>query len=149
MTPYEQLRTRCNVLLPDRLKLEFGCEVRRDRVVDIINDVQGTGDADIWKYWTKRGHKFYSDAVRDGKVFHGALIGEGEWWEILGKPLTIEDVLRAMPPMYSMQIFQDGSGHAIYDGEDVDDGYFHFDLTKPLSDPANEPAVLAVLKLLS
>lgn len=94
---YDALRAKVNEMFPERLKLDIGVELYHDRFTDVINDAQGTGNGGVWKYWTRiKGYKFYDDQTKDGKAYHGALTHDGEWWEILGKPLTIADVLRAL-----------------------------------------------------
>lgn len=160
MTPYEQLRAKCNELLPDRLKLEFGCEVER------YNHLEETR---VWKDGFLRTEHVH-DGIRE--VFCGQFAEDialvridekiGAWmpfevprylardWKILGKPLTIEDVLRALRGLYSIA----GDGALLYVSrekyEHVRDEHSRvfFDLTKPLSAPENEAACTAVLTLL-
>lgn len=76
---YEALRSKINEMFPERLKLEFGCEVER-----------------FGKTTTVYAYFDALNAVRcvDGTKGDGFPVsGIGE---ILGKPLTVADVLRAL-----------------------------------------------------
>lgn len=140
MNPYEQLRTRINELLPDRRKLEFGCEVKNE--VGILERV-------LWS--DENTFKGYTKVKLDGTAVP---IMAAELQAILGKPLTIEDVLRALNKVTSryaitakgaLMVHNDGTGRWYYDL----DAQCIFDLSKPLSARENEEACGAVLKLLT
>lgn len=135
-TKYEQLRTRINELLPDRLRLEFGCEVETDK-----------GErATLISYAGEQDWSTYRDA--DGLIASDEHIGRPK--VILGTPLTIEDVLRALHIERSEHWAIEDSGTLVTQTSVEVEGAIdkRFDLTKPLSAPENEEACGAVLKLL-
>lgn len=87
MTPYEKLRARINELLPDRMTLGFGCEI--DTGNNIITLYADDG----------KGRLSFFD--REGDTMHGSLANLiGNHTEILGTPLTLADVLRAIDKVY-------------------------------------------------
>lgn len=139
MTPYEQLRTRISELLPDRLELAYGVEIDDHEMQERI----------VWLgKTTVSGDFFFIPSLCD--CGHDDLrIEDPSKCTILGKPLTIEDVLRALGDVgYANRV--DHIGDAYY--TDIDFGhdvhYATYALTKPLSAPENEAGCAAVLKLL-
>ncbi|MBR1146653.1 hypothetical protein [Bradyrhizobium sp. AUGA SZCCT0431] len=168
MTPYEQLRTRINELLPDRLRIQKGCE---------LEDQNSYADHELYMvaaqcgvcetHKTRRGCE-NSDGncnEHDGMliVHEGGLYDDygyirltitneeadnAQRWKILGKPLTIEDVLRAL----DLNSTDEGTYLSCSSNlmrVQIKNDVAIFDLTKPLSAPENEAACAAVLKLLT
>lgn len=109
-TPYEQLRTRINQLMPERPALGFGCEIR------IKNELRTPKINSV--YYTIKAGTVVKFVVKDDDP---CSCGEGYncaptyWWcineygvrfdiytkdedeyEILGTPLTVVDVLLAL-----------------------------------------------------
>ena len=148
---YEKLRSRINELLPDRLKLEFGCEVM----------VQAQGGSSVRDYeikvvvvdaWMHEGVGIAArlDPMQVIRITNGANYSDTQIRRSLGKPLTIEDVLRALKGEYL--ISNTGWLHEIEGSGPIARMHhtpIRFDLTKPLSAPENESACAAVLKLLT
>lgn len=86
-SPYEQLRTRINELLPDRLKLEFGCELRHLKsndwtrtVVEFVPKIprKETAFVRLADQRITEPDYFWEQTVRDE-------------YEILGKPIDYTD----------------------------------------------------------
>ena len=82
-TKKQELRELVNQKMPERVKLEFGCEVERtdSKRIQVI-DCEKSED----KQWR----------VSETAGFYGkyAFYSEDRWWDILGKPVTLQDVLR-------------------------------------------------------
>lgn len=101
MTPtqaQEIVTAACVAANPDIMKLEFGCNIYHSQYGKaIIKEVQGTGNGSTQKFYTNRSHKFYTDKVEGSKIYRDFSGGKenGEWWEILGRDLTLADVLLA------------------------------------------------------
>jgi hypothetical protein len=151
MTAYEQHRTRCNELLPDRIELKYGCEFRikdEDRIVTCLNAMV------MERAIGNEISRFASVVFMDDKGTAEGGFDRNEV-QIVGKPLTIEDVLRTILAIGSWAIMcPDGrllldrgkrSSHSV----PIHEMNAQFDLTKPLTAPENDAACAAVLKLLT
>lgn len=145
MTPYDLLRARINELLPGRLELKFGCEVK-------ARDAFGSGF-----HATKDPSGIFTAIMPDNT---GAWLfpdGRGgfcrekkdvlwKWHTVLGAPLTITDVLRALnTPGNYVRLEPDGWLRNIIGVGIIK---MPFNLTAPLSDSSNAAACEAVLALL-
>lgn len=154
---YNALRTRINELLPDRLKLEFGCEVRLH-----LEAWGEPHDAEYSSAHTDIGVVSRSQYLQCAQVFCDVLVEdlrgeldietyEGMSTEILGKPLAIEDVLRALDP-YGKYVIQANGVLGAWSGATYDTEVWNvvtnIKLRYSLSAPENEAACAAVLKLL-
>lgn len=144
MTNYELLRAERNRLFPEALKLEFGCEVRIDYnpVFNMVirNTICIVTDADT--------------RLRNGNLMlvtfdHAHLTFPAkDIKKILGKPLTIENVLMMV---YRHRVAY-GIPFAVYStgyctlGEEA---YTYFNLDHPLTHPDNDEACGKVLDLIS
>lgn len=154
MTPAQQLRTRINEILPDRVKLEFGCEV----VVDCGEYQQMTVVAKIGvcpKHKTRRGCE-NADCMEaesgvwvagggDGtKIYdepYSREVAEDKIKEILGKPLSYGDILRV--------IWALSEGSSLFNSVDTAlRPVAEFDLSKDPEAPENSDACAQLLTLL-
>ncbi len=95
MTTYEKIRSRCNEVLPERLELKEGCEVKTNK-------------------WSFK----YPDAILVGEVIGGNKrefcvacrrdrLFEDEIIEIFGTPVTLSDILRAYERGFSATVYDD------------------------------------------
>lgn len=141
---YEALRIRINELLPDRKKLEFGCEAI----------FKPDGEVVTYTHFNPHdGHDWALVKAPEGMIYIAPVRKQD--LEILGKPLTIEDVLRALrvvKPSYATLAWLEPTGFLKVKDKYEDElwrGVETFDLTKPLSAPENDAACGAVLKLLT
>ena len=97
MNKLQQLKAKIQELVPDIMKLKFGCEV-------IIQDEEFENKQEIGKF-IRLDDKDGKDIWADVAVNRMVLVSG--WWkykvlegmfvkEILGRPITLEDVLRAI-----------------------------------------------------
>lgn len=141
---YSALRERINELLPERLKLEFGVQVDRGAGEQVHEFIAGMfNDRIAIVRITEVGAWLPFEVPRD--LEHG--------WKILGKPIDLSDVLHALNNMLAIL---DGMGNLYILRPRLSDKHVKidqppvckFNLTLPLSDPANSSACGEVLKLL-
>lgn len=85
-TPYEQLRSRINVLLPERLELGFGCEV-------VLKDFEQLTWTVLYRYDLSTRDML---KVIGNETCHQRDTHIKEVSSILGLPLTLADVLRVI-----------------------------------------------------
>jgi hypothetical protein len=139
MTNYETLRKQVyDILYPDGIPLEVGCELLEKDSNPIVTYIgrkkyDGTVEVINWTCWETR------EEIESR-------------YTILGKPLSLSDVLRAMDKkdVEDAPLFSTEGQLMYYDPETGSmrlSGVF-IDLTKPLSDPANDEACLAISTLL-
>jgi len=132
---YEALRSKINEMFPERLKLELGCEVV------LHNEARPLPTAIV--AWQLQDRKCHYEGLRDNGIIATFCLDEIK--EILGTPLTIADVLRALGSEYLI----DGSGDLQkYDLLDGRKTLATFTLSLHLSAPDNASACAAVLRLL-
>lgn len=154
-TNYEQLRTRINELLPDRLELGIGTEISlpdstplRILLWDAVSEV--AGNTPVLVHYAETCSRIESGSIskQDGVAI------KLEGWQdilpviVLGEPLTIEDVLRALHKTRPVGNEWTVSDNGYLRMEENYEQHADFDLTKPLSAPENEEACGAVLELL-
>lgn len=93
MTPYETLRGKINALLPERLTLGFGCEVKTSHELNGAYIQIAPGECTTHCCINdKRPHVVYQSNHCTASVH----LDEKDITEILGPPLTLADILRAM-----------------------------------------------------
>lgn len=95
MNKLQFIREKCIDANPEIVELKFGCELYHHNYHKNakIYEVRATGNGDIVRYDTDKGHSFYSDEVAEGKIGRNGL---KEIWIIIGRPITLSDVLLAM-----------------------------------------------------
>lgn len=142
MTPYDLLRDKCNELLPERLELKFGCEIRIHH-----DDDSQSGPLPLIRTWKKYSTVWFEYFLSDAPSSFGfdeKYIGQRV--EILGPELTITDVLRALHRAYPLNDYYVTTNGTLYkQSSKMLAGFF---LSAPLFHPSNAPACEAVLKLL-
>ena len=93
---YEAVRAKVIMACPELMDLSFGCRLNHPEYPKyaVINDVRGIGNGSEIKYWTDKGHTFYSDWKKENKIRRN--FSSEEWWEIIGHPITLAHVLRTI-----------------------------------------------------
>lgn len=99
MTTQQQItaiREKCIEANPSIKDLKMNCMIYHPEYgIAIINDSRGTGNGSTQKHFTDRSHVFYDDCRdKDGRLFRNG--SNKEWWEIIGRPIHLADVLLAI-----------------------------------------------------
>lgn len=132
-TPIQELTNLINKIIPERTeKLEFGCEIECEDIKRTV--LENRGDT-ITSYFKDSGMVCDNPLERIEKHF-----------EILGKPISISDILIALmrTKEYSGDWKIDSTG-CVYHKDKI---LFDINHTLPLSAPENEPAVRELIELL-
>lgn len=143
---YIALRETINHILPDRVNkdhISIGCEVQNLEQGGTEIVVKTNLDMPKPEVYTDKTWPHYQANYR----FTGGNYLEGYVYKILGKPLEIGDVLRALGEEYGLT----GGGELASITYGIDAVYFvgcKFNLSLPLSAPENAAACEAVRKLL-
>jgi len=104
--PYERLREILNAKFPERTELRFGCEVRsfsrynelgRSRSADRLTDERG-GTFTIICSTTSGNGWLFVNSVGFGTLWEKEIYNSRREVGILGQPVTLAEVLRAMAP---------------------------------------------------
>lgn len=141
-TNYNRLRTAVyKVLWPDGVPLEFGCELVQQGIHFVVVGTTPRGEP-----ITVKSSGAYDASMKRGanlEIFRGQTV-------FLGKPLSIADVLRALPRSdWALGV---GGGLIHLQAWPKEETWrltdIRFDLSLPLSDPANDAACGAVLALI-
>ncbi|MCK9597780.1 MAG: hypothetical protein M0R06_01990 [Sphaerochaeta sp.] len=134
MTKYEELRNIINRMFPDRLKLEFGSEIR-------------SKDDDVVQYVSyDEEYGIHNWVDQDGSVFQSSL-EKGDRDTLLGKPLTIADVLKALPKNCNFDFQDDNRGSKLFWTSGAKEGEFHIPFSNPVSQWPDE-TIEEILKLI-
>lgn len=141
MSNYEQLRSWINKRFPERLKLEFGVEVIfNPRTQHCTFTCLGKSE-DYFTYWKDKGDEERCNFV----------VSERDGWvpdEILGKPLGLQDILRAIHSTgVFTEMFISSDGFLVIDLNI--DTHVMLNLAIPLSHPDNNVAFGKLLALLT
>jgi len=138
MSNYEQLRSEINKRFPERLKLEFGCEVQFYGVGNYGMILHGLSE---------NSFICFDDSIkRTREEMH-----KDYFKTIFGKPLELPDVLRVLP--YEYAISHDGTlwknqEDDVFGGDSLTE-ITEFNLAVPLSHPDNSEACEKLLALLT
>lgn len=143
MTPYEKLRGKINILIPSRLVLGFGCEIafhENDIYKIICENVEKNG-------W----HLLGAGDVRP--IITKDILHHAKYIEILGAPLTMADVLRAIGKAEGNRVYIDepsgfDESEAKLFLDDADRTVLGLDLSKPVSEWPEETldAIIGLLE---
>lgn len=81
--------------VPEILELNFGCVIRHhDGRTAVVYERAGYGQGSDWKIYTTPHHVFYFDAVDGVRLRENS--SDKKQWTILGRKITLADVLRAI-----------------------------------------------------
>lgn len=143
-TNYEKLRERVyEVLYPEGIPLEEGC-----RIKDFLKGEAVIVGVEHYDSESDCYYQFY-DKIPKPEIF---LSPRGNW-DIIGKPLEIGDVLRAIGKVHNeKKVGIDAGGYLVkrltYEERHKKDMEIYIDLSLPLSHPNNESACGAVYQLI-
>lgn len=104
MSHLQSIIEKCHLANPKLLELSFGCRLQYGALPVIINYSRPTLDWPTYKYMTDGGQVFYDsdDRMKNWCLSRRGDNWEVEWWKILWHPITLQDILLAMWPWYSI-----------------------------------------------
>lgn len=103
----DPIKAKIQELCKDVMELKFGCVLQKHPdggIQTTVTHLLGTGNGSVSRVENTNKIAFYDDNIKDGKIMRNSF--EAEWWTILGSPITLAVVLRAIETKYGDHILE-------------------------------------------